>query len=66
MEVKGPVGKLSTLKSVFSLSSSGYCAVHWLVAHNFSVYVFSNALVFGAIATMAIAWLSDRFSSSSA
>lgn len=66
MEVKRLVGKLSTLKTVFSLWTSGYCAIHWLVAHNFSVDLFSSALVFGAIATMAIAWLSDRLSSSSA
>jgi hypothetical protein len=59
------VAKLSRFKIVFTLSSSGYCAIHWLVAHNFSTYMLSGALVFGAMVAMAVAWLSDRFHSSS-
>jgi hypothetical protein len=59
------IAKLSRFKIVFTLSSSGYCAIHWLVVHNFSIYVFPGALVFGAVATMAVAWLSDWFPSSS-
>ena len=53
------IARLSTFKIVFTLSSSGYCAIHWLVSHNFSTYVFSSALVFGAMAAMAIAWLAN-------
>lgn len=59
------VANLSRFKIVFTLSSSGYCAIHWLVAHNFSTYMLSGALVFGAMVAMAVAWLSDRFHSSS-
>jgi hypothetical protein len=59
------IAKLSRFKIVFTLSSSGYCAIHWLVVHNFSIYVFPGALVFGVVATMAVAWLSDWFSPSS-
>ena len=47
------------LKTVFSLSSAGYCAIHWLVVHNFSSHVFLGALVFGAMAAVVVAWLSD-------
>ena len=53
------IAKLSTYKIVFTLSSSGYCAIHWLVIHNFSAYVFSTALVFGAVAAMGVAWLAN-------
>ena len=53
------IAKLSRFKSVFALSSAGYCAIHWLVAHNFSSHVFLGALVFGAMAAVAVAWLSD-------
>lgn len=59
------IAKLSRFKSVFMLSSLVYCSIHWLVIHNFSIYVFSGALVIGTVATMAVAWLSTWFSSSS-
>jgi hypothetical protein len=67
----GPVGasgliaRLGRFKFVFPLASSGYCAVHWLLAHSFSFYILSGALAFGAIAAVAVAWLSDRFSAPS-
>ncbi len=51
------ISKLSGLKFVFTLSSSGYCAIHWLVTHSLSIYVFSGALLFGAVATIAAACL---------
>jgi hypothetical protein len=47
---------------MFTLSSSGYCAIHSLVIHDFSIYVFAGGLVFGAIAAMVVAWLSNRLS----
>jgi hypothetical protein len=59
VNVRRLIAKLSTLKIVFTLSSSGYCAIHWLLTHSFSTYVFSGALVFGAVAAMAVAWLSN-------
>jgi hypothetical protein len=33
--------------AAFMLSSFACCAVHWLLAHNFSVYMVSGALFFG-------------------
>ena len=68
---KGPasarkmIAKLSRFRIMFTLSSTGYCAIHLLVTHSFSFYVFSGALVFGAMAVMAAAWLSECFSASS-
>jgi hypothetical protein len=59
------IDTLSRPKVMFTLSSSGYCAVHSLVIHNFSIYVFSGSLVFGAIAAIVVTWLSNRLSSSS-
>jgi hypothetical protein len=59
----GPViTRLGKLKTAFTLSSLLYCSVHWLTSHNFSVYVFSAALVFGGVVATAVAWLSQRLS----
>jgi hypothetical protein len=63
--VKTLIARLSRFRIVFTLSSLTYCAVHWLVAHGFSIYVFFGALMFGAIAATASTWLSRCFSSSS-
>ena len=52
---------LSRFKVAFTLSSAGYCAIHWLAVHNFSIYVLASAVVFGVITAMAAA----RFASSS-
>jgi hypothetical protein len=65
MEVRRLATKLSRLKIAFTLASSTYCAIHWLLVHNFSVYVFSAALGFGAIVATLVAWLSGPVSSSS-
>lgn len=61
LKTRGVVARLSHLKLMFTLSSTGYCAVHWLFAHNFSTYVFAGALVFGALVTTAVAWLAKWF-----
>ena len=53
------VAKPNRPKIVFPLSSAGFCVIHWLAVHNFSSHVFLGALVFGAIAAVAVAWLSD-------
>jgi hypothetical protein len=53
------IARLSRFKLVFTISSAGYCAIHWLAVHNFSSYVFGGALVFGAVAAIAVAWLSS-------
>ena len=59
------IARLSRFKFVFSIATSGYCAIHWLVTHNFSFYIISGALVFGAMAAMTAAWLSDWFAAPS-
>lgn len=60
------IATLSRPKIMFTLSTTGYCAIHSLVIRDFSIYVFSGGLVFGAIASMVVAWLTRRFASSSA
>ena len=67
MGARKSIDTLSRLKAMFTLSSpvSGYCAIHSLVIHNFSIYVFSGSLVFGAIAAIVVTWNSNRMSSSS-
>jgi hypothetical protein len=64
MELRKLPGRLGKLKATFTLSSAGYCAAHWLIAHNFSIFVLSGALVFGAAAATAVAWLAEWFSTS--
>jgi hypothetical protein len=59
------IDTLSRPKVMFTLSSSGYCAIHSLVLHDFSIYAFLGSLVFGAIAAMVATWLSNRLSPSS-
>ena len=65
VESKRLIAALSRPKVMFTLSSAGYCAIHSLVIHDFSIYVFSGGLVFGAIAATVVAWLSSRLFSSS-
>ena len=62
---RGLVTALSRLKIVFTLSTAGYCAIHLLAAHGFSIYVFASALLFGAAAVATVAWLSAWFDTSS-
>src|ERR1700722_19401284 len=38
---------ITKLSSMFTLSTSAYCAVHWLVLHHFSIYVLLGAVFFG-------------------
>ncbi len=65
VEARKLLDTLNRPKVMFALSSAGYCAIHSLVIHNFSIYVFSGSLVFGAIAATVVSWLSNRLSSSS-
>jgi len=46
------------LSKPFTLASSGYCAIHWLVAHEFAVHVFFRAVLVGGITTLVVASLS--------
>ena len=52
---------ITKLSSMFTLSTSAYCAIHWLVLHHFSIYVLLGAMVFGTMATAIVAWFSDLF-----
>jgi len=59
------LAKVSRFRIVFTLSSLGYCAKHWLTVHGFSFHVFLGALVFGAITATAVTLLSQWYPSSS-
>jgi hypothetical protein len=52
------------VKSAFTISSLGYCAIHWLTFHGFSGYVLASAIAFGGMVAIAVASLSYWFSSS--
>lgn len=58
---KRAITHLGRVKLAFTISSLGYCVVHWLMFHGFSVYVLSTAVTFGAVAAMAVARLSYWF-----
>ena len=60
------IARLTSFRTVFTLSSSGYCAIHWLSIQRFSISVLLSALVFGSIVAMAVAWLPLWFRSSQA
>lgn len=53
------VTHLGRVKLVFTLSSLGYCGVHWFMYHGFSIHMISTALVFGAITAAATAYMSS-------
>jgi hypothetical protein len=53
------IASLSRFRVVFTLSSFGYCAIHWLAVHNFSIYVLASAVVFGVITAVAVTRLSS-------
>ncbi len=59
------ITRLGTFKFVFTITSSGYCAIHWLATHSFSAYVLAGALVSGAVMAMAVRWLAKWFHPSS-
>jgi hypothetical protein len=62
--VKRIITHLGRVKLAFTISSLGYCAVHWLMFHGFSVHVLPTAVAFGAVAAVAVARLSYWFSAS--
>src|ERR1700719_3935472 len=51
--------KINGAKTAFTLVSSAFCAVHWLVGRSFSIRLVLSALLLGAIAATLTAWLSD-------
>jgi hypothetical protein len=61
---KRMITHLGRVKLAFTITSLGYCAVHWLIFHGFSVHVLPTALAFGAVAAVAVSLLSYWFSAS--
>jgi hypothetical protein len=59
---KRAITHLGRVKLAFTISSLGYCAVHWLMFHGFSVNALSTAMAFGAVAAMVAARLAYWFS----
>jgi hypothetical protein len=60
------ISKVTRARALFALFFSMFCAVHWLVVQNFSIYLVPVAILFGAIATVLTVWLSGSpFSPSS-
>jgi hypothetical protein len=61
---------LAKLSRSLTLSSAGYCALHWLITHKFSLHVLPGALMFGAVVAVSVAgfsaWLRYRRSSPTA
>jgi hypothetical protein len=55
--------KVTRARAVFTLFFSAFCAVHWVVVHNFSIYLVPGAILFGVIAAMLTLWFSDSHSS---
>ena len=51
--------KINGAKTAFTLVSSAFCAVNWLVGRSFSIRLVLSALLLGAIAATLTAWLSD-------
>ena len=52
------------VKSAFTISSLGFCVVHWFISHGFSVHVLPSAVAFGGVTALVVArlphWLSSR------
>lgn len=61
---KKVITHLGRVKLAFTISSLGYCAVHWVIFHGFSAYVISGAVVFGAFTATLVARISSWLSSS--
>lgn len=58
------VGRVIThigrVKAAFTVSSLGYCGVHWLISHGFSIHVLPSAVAFGGVTALVVACLSSR------
>jgi hypothetical protein len=52
------ISKVTRAKAVFAVFFSAFCAVHWLVVHNFSIYLVPGAILFGMIAALLTVWFS--------
>jgi hypothetical protein len=51
--------KFTKVKTSFTVAASLFCALHWLISHQFSLYMIPGALVVGAAAAGLTWWFSD-------
>ena len=51
--------KFTKVKAAFTIASSLFCFLHWLISHRFSLYVVPGALVAGAAAATLTWWFSS-------
>ena len=51
--------KFTKVKAVFTITSSLFCVLHWLISHRISLYVVPGALAAGAAAAMLTWWFSN-------
>ena len=51
--------KFTKVKAAFTIASSLFCVLHWLISHRFSLYVVPGALAAGAVAAMLTWWFSN-------
>jgi hypothetical protein len=54
---KKAITHFGRVKLAFTISSLGYCALHWLMFHGFSVHILSTTMAIGAVAAVAVARL---------
>jgi hypothetical protein len=53
------LSKFGKVQTVFTIATSAFCALHWLISHRFSVYMIPGALVVGAAAATLTWWFSN-------
>ncbi len=53
----------SRVVSAFTISTSAYCAIHFLFAHFFSLHMLSQAVICGVAAAATAGWFSVKLSS---
>jgi hypothetical protein len=52
------LSKFSRVNTVFTITTTLFCGLHWLISHRFSVYMIPGALVVGAAAATLTWWFS--------
>lgn len=51
--------KFTKVKAAFTIASSVFCVLHWLISHRFSMYMIPGALMFGVAAAALTWWFAD-------
>jgi hypothetical protein len=52
------LSKFRKVQTAFTIATSLFCALHWLISHRFSLYMIPGALVVGTVAAMLTWWFS--------